>query len=117
MKRKYIAKPGHVVTAGRSIHCDVDYKQQIDIVDQYPWDSTGMAPEDMQEDMDVRGYWYYPSVHAAFKDLYENANSMEEAMEMIKYSNVPVLRVQLGHDTRRWAREFRRWMKLNDLTF
>ena len=30
MKRKYIAKPGHVVTAGRSIHCDVDYKQQIE---------------------------------------------------------------------------------------
>ena len=103
------------MTAGRSIHCDVDYKQQIDIVDQYPWDSTGMTLEDMQEDMDVRGYWYYPSVHAAFKDLYENANSMEEAMEMIKYSNVPVLRVQL--DTRRWAREFRRWMQLNDLTF
>ena len=30
MKRKYIAKPGNVVTAGHSIHCDVDYKQQIE---------------------------------------------------------------------------------------
>ena len=32
MKRKYIAKPGHVVTAGRSIHCSVCLYGSVSLV-------------------------------------------------------------------------------------